>query len=311
MEQTTNLATLLAELSDRDGFYDTAISGLHLSKFSTTDAPRTSVDRAVLCVVAQGAKRILVNDEWHWYDPSTYFLLSLDLPLIGQIATATPEMPCLCLSLDLDLAEISALILQAGLQAPSDAFPHQRFVHPLDTSLLDALIRLVCLLKHPEQIPILAPLLRREILYKLLLSERSGLLHRMTAENSQVGRIVAGIAWLRKNATRTIRVDELARELHMSPSLLYASFKAATNMSPVQFQKQLRLQEARRILLSEATDAVTAGQRVGYESPSQFSREYRRLFGLPPLQDIERLRTMSGNSHAPMRQPEEQAELVT
>ena len=248
MEQTTSLVTLLTELSDHDGFYDTAIAGLHLSKFSTTDAPRTALDRAVLCIVAQGAKRILVNDEWHRYDPSTYFLMSLDLPLVGQIATATPEMPCLCLSLELDLAEISALILQADLQEPSDTVPHQRFVHPIDTSLLDALIRLVDLLKLPEQIPILAPLIRREIFYKLLLNEPSGLLRRMTATNGQMGRIAAGVAWLRKNATRTIRVDELARELHMSPSLLYASFKEATNMSPMQFHKQLRLQEARRII---------------------------------------------------------------
>jgi len=174
-------------------------------------------------------------------------------------------------------------------------------VSPLEDDLLDAVIRLISLLKKPTHIPILAPLVRREIFYRLLLSEQSGTLRRMTAKNSQVQRIAAGLEWLKKNATKPIRMDELAREVNMSPSTMHFWFKAVTTMSPLQFQKQLRLQEARRILLSETTDATTTSQRVGYESPSQFSREYNRLFGLPPLRDIARIRTIYEGLQAPIQ----------
>ncbi len=302
MERIDQLAGLIAELSDRDGAYSTAIPGLYLSKLSTTSAPRHTVDRAVFCVVAQGVKSILLSNERYVYDPSKYLVISLDLPLVGQIVEATLEKPFLGLSIDLDFTEIGSLSLEAGLPLQSDACNQRSlFVSHLDEDLLDAVIRLVCLLKKPAHIPVLAPLIRREIFYKLLLSEQSGLLRRMTAENSQVRRIAAGVEWLKKNATRPIRMDELAREVHMSPSTMHSWFKAVTTMSPLQFQKQLRLQEARRILLSETTDAATASQRVGYESPSQFSREYRRLFGFPPLRDIERLRTVQEGLHAPIR----------
>jgi AraC-like DNA-binding protein len=302
MERIDQLAALIAELSDYDGAYSTAIPGLYLSKLSTTSAPRHTVDRAVFCVVAQGVKSILLNNERYVYDPSKYLVISLDLPLVGQIVEATLEKPFLGFSIDLDFTEIGSLSLEAGLPLQSDTCNQRSlFVSHLDEDLLDAAIRLVSLLKKPAHIPVLAPLIRREIFYKLLLSEQSGLLRRMTAENSQVRRIAAGVEWLKKNATRPIRMDELAREVHMSPSTMHSWFKAVTTMSPLQFQKQLRLQEARRILLSETTDAATVSQRVGYESPSQFSREYRRLFGFPPLRDIERLRTVQEGLHAPIR----------
>ncbi len=308
MGRIDHLAALIAELSDRDGYYDTAIPGLYLTKLSTTNVPRNTVGSAIFCVVAQGAKSVLLNDEQYVYDASTYLIISLDLPLVGQIVEATPEKPLLCLSMDLDVAEISSLILEAGLPSRSDPYPQRGLsVSSLDEGLLDAVIRLVCLLKAPAHIPILAPLVRREIFYKLLLSEQNGLLRRMAAENGQMRHIAAGMEWLRKNATKPIRMDDLAREVHMSPSTMHAWFKAVTAMSPLQFQKQLRLQEARRILLSETTDATAVSRRVGYESPSQFSREYRRLFGLPPLRDIERLRAVSGELHTPIRQPVEHA----
>ena len=303
MERIDQLAALIAELSDRDGAYGTAIPGLYLSKLSITSAPRHMVDTAVFCVVAQGVKSVLLNNERYVYNPSTYLVVSLDLPLVGQIVEASQEKPALGLSIDLDFTEIGALILEAELPVQSEPWNQRSlFVNRLDEDLLDAVIRLTCLLKKPAQIPILAPLIRREIFCKLLLSEHSGLLRQMTADNSQVRRIAAGIVWLKKNATRPISMDELAREVHMSPSTMHSWFKAVTTMSPLQFQKQLRLQEARRILLFETTDATTASQRVGYESPSQFSREYSRLFGLPPLRDIERLRAVHEGLHTPMRE---------
>lgn len=300
MERINHLGMLIAELGSRDGSYATPIPGLYVSRYSTTTAPRTSLDRAVLCVVAQGAKSILVHDQRYVYDPSTYLLVSLDLPLVGQVEEATPTRPFLGLSLELDFAEIGALLLDADLPVPSDSRPqHSVAVSPLDDDLLDAVIRLTSLVHKPAQVPILAPLVRREIFYKLLLSEQSGVLHRMTIENTQVRRIAAGVAWLKQHITQPIRMDELAREVHMSPSTMYFWFKAVTHMSPLQFQKHLRLQEARRLLLSETIDATTASQRVGYESASQFSREYRRLFGLPPLQDIERLRSVQEDGSTP------------
>ena len=294
MTQTGQLAAMIAELNPRDGSYDTVIPGLYLSRFSTTTAPRHTVDRAVLCVVAQGVKSVLVNDACHVYDPETYLVLSLDLPLLGQIVEASPEAPCLCVSIELDFAEIGALIMDATL-APPPAKPRREasvFVSPLDAALLDAVVRYVGLLRRPGEIPVLAPLVRREIFYRLLLGDQSGLLHRMRADSGQTQRIAMGLQWLKQNATRPIRMAELAREVNMSPSTMHAWFKTVTSMSPLQFQKQLRLQEARRILLTETADAATASQRVGYDSPSQFSREYRRLFGAPPLRDVARLRGM-------------------
>ncbi len=309
MERIDELAALIAASSGRDGSYETAIPGLYLSRLSTVSAPRHTTNSAVFCIVAQGIKSILLNGERYVYDPSTYLVISLDLPLVGQIEEATREKPFLGISLNLDFAEIGALILQADLPLP--AAPRQRrslFINPLADDLLDATIRLVRLLQHPARIPILAPMVRREIFYKLLLSEQSGLLHRMTAENSQVRRIATGVEWLRRNVARPIRMDELAHEVNMSQSTMHAWFKTVTTMSPLQFQKQLRLQEARRILFSETTDVTTVSRRVGYESPSQFSREYRRLFGLPPLRDVKRLQTVREGLHAPIHTLADQAE---
>ncbi len=163
----------------------------------------------------------------------------------------------------------------------------------MDDDLLDAVIRLTALLKKPNQIAVLAPLVRREIFYKLLLSEQGGLLRRMTADGGKIQRVAAGLAWLRRNVARPIRMEELAREMRMSPSGMHSWFRAVTSLSPLQYQKQLRLQEARRILFSDALDAATVSRQVGYESPSQFNREYRRFFGSPPMRDIERLRAAS------------------
>lgn len=300
MERTGELAGLLAELSDRDGAYGTAVPGLYLSRYSSTSVPRNTLDRAIFCLVAQGAKSVLLNERRLRYEAGTYLMIPLDLPLVSQIAEATPERPCLGLSVELDFAELGALILETGLPARAEPWQqHSLSVSPMDGDLLDVVIRLTRLLTTPGQIPILAPLIRRELFYKLLLREQSGALRRMTAENGQARRIAGGIEWLKQNIARPIRMDELARRVNMSPSTMHVWFKAVTSMSPLQFQKQLRLQEARRILLSETTDAATASRRVGYESASQFSREYRRLFGAPPLRDIERLRSAAAESFTP------------
>ena len=302
MERIDELAQLIAELSDRDGGYSTAIPGLFLSRLTTTTSPRHVLDGALFCVTAQGAKSVFLNEQRYVYDRNKYLLISVDLPLVGQIVDATPEHPLLGISLELDFTEIGALMIEAELPPRArDVKQPSLFVSDIDDALLDATIRLVRMLKTPAQIAVMAPLIRREIYYRLLLGEQSGLLRRMAADNGPVRRIAAGIEWLRRNAMRPIRMSDLASEVNMSQSTMHAWFRTVTNMSPLQFQKQLRLQEARRLLLSEVTDAATVSRLVGYDSPSQFSREYMRLFGAPPLRDIERIRDSADSFHAPLR----------
>ena len=291
MAKAARLAELIQGQCRTEGSRETAIGGLFLTRYSTTEVPRTSVSQAVFCVVAQGSKSTLLNDQRFVYDPDKYLLVSLDLPLVGQIEQASRAKPFLGLSLVLDLEEIASLMRDTDL--PRENAPPLRpglMVGSMDDELMDALVRLTELLRKPAQIPVLAPLIRREIFYRLLLSEQGGLLRRIAADSGKVHRVAAGLAWLKQNLDRPIRVEELAREMRMSPSAMHSWFRAVTSMSPLQYQKQLRLQEARRILLSESLDAGTASRRVGYESASQFSREYRRFFGNPPMQDIEHLR---------------------
>ena len=288
------LAEMIQELCPREGSHATGIEGLFLTRYSTTEVPRTSLHQAVFCVVAQGRKSTLLNEQRFLYDQNNYLLVSLDLPLVGQIEEASRAKPFLGLSLVLDLNEIASLMRQSDL--PHESTPPLRpglMIGSMDDDLLDAVLRLTSLLKKPAQSAVLAPLVRREIFYKLLLSDQGGLLRRIVADGGKVQRVAAGLTWLRQNFARTIRMEELAREMRMSPSGMHSWFRAVTSMSPLQYQKQLRLQEARRMLFSEALDAALVSRRVGYESASQFSREYRRFFGVPPVRDITRLRAAS------------------
>ncbi len=292
MTRIEHLAVLIAELNPADGWTTTAIPGLWLIRSSTALIPRWTVDGAVFCMVAQGSKSVLLNNVRYLYDANKYLVLSTSLPVVGEIVTASRQKPFLGFSMELDFSEIGALSLDAGLPIRAEARNHRGlYVTAMEDDLLDASIRLLCLLKKPQQIAVLAPMIKREIFYQLLLSEQSGLLRGLAAENSQASRIAAGMTWLRRNALRPVKMQELAKVVNMSPSTMHAWFKAVTTMSPLQFQKQLRLQAARQILLAEDTDAASVSHRVGYESASQFSREYRRLYGQPPMRDIERLRS--------------------
>ena len=291
------LARLISELCSREGSHETGIPGLFLTRSSTVEAPRTTLDRAVFCVVAQGSKSTLLNGQRFLYDASKYLLVSLNLPAVGQIEEASRARPFLGLSLVLDFEEIGSLLEEMNLPPlPASRQPLGLTVNPLDDDLLNAVTRLTKLLQKPADLTILAPLLRREIYYRLLASEGSETLRRIAAANGKTQRIAAGLDWLRRNASRPIRMGELARELNMSASTMHSWFRSVTSMSPLQFQKQLRLQNARRLMLSESIDAGTASRRVGYGSASQFSREYRRFFGAPPHTDVARLRSTDGAS---------------
>ncbi len=285
------LAALIARAVGGDGVHATAIERMSLIRISQPGVPVHALHEPALCLIAQGTKRVMLGEEVYLYDASRYLVVSVDVPVTAQVIRAAPDAPYLCFRLDLDPHEIAALILEANIPPPS-AQPTSRgmFLSQVSPPVLDAVVRLVRLLDAPEDIPTLAPLAVREILYRLLRGEESWRLRQIATSGSQAQRVARAISWLKVHFAEPLRIEDLAREVHLSPSSLHHHFKAVTAMSPLQYQKQLRLQEARRLMLSEDVDAATVSYRVGYESPSQFSREYSRLFGEPPARDLRRLR---------------------
>jgi AraC-like DNA-binding protein len=242
-----------------------------------------------LCLVVQGDKRLLVGRETYHYGAGWYVMSALEFPTSGQVTRASTTAPYLAVRLTFDVREIAEIIVDAEL-APS-ALPGARgpavFVGAADHRLIGCLLRLLQLLDEPEAGAFLAGAIKREIIYRLLRSERGPLIYRSVKPASLgIGR---AIDWLRRHFDQPIDIAALARASRMSVSGLRHEFKAVTALAPLQFQKQLRLQEARRLLMAGEVDAGTAAFRVGYESPSQFSREYRRMFGAPPMQDIRKL----------------------
>jgi len=244
-----------------------------------------------ICVLAQGAKRVHLGDDTFVYDPRNYLITSLHLPAMVQVIEASREKPFLGLSLVLDLREISKLMAESQLPLPrSSKSSRGMATGEMTVHLLDAFQRLVGLLDSPEDIPVLAPVIQREIFYRLLVGDQGKRLRQIAAAGSQGQNIARTVEWLKQNFKQAIRVEALAEQAGMSVSTFHHHFRSLTAMSPLQYQKQLRLQEARHLMLTEHADAASAGFEVGYESPSQFSREYSRAFGAPPLRDINRLR---------------------
>lgn len=285
------LGEVIARFADTDGAHDTPIDGLRFHRWSHPTAATCNISRPTLSFVAQGAKRVTLGDESYDYDDDHYLLVSFDLPIISEIRRATPEVPFLCLTLDLDLRGIADLLAYTADRPPRDV-PMERglAVGRLTPELGDSLVRLVRLLRAPHEISVLAPLIEREILFRLLVGEQGARLRHLVAIDSQSQHIARAIAWLRENYMHPLRIDRLAKIAAMSASTFHLHFKAITAMSPLQYQKHLRLQAARRLLLTQAIDAASAGHQVGYESASQFSREYARLFGAPPRRDLAQLR---------------------
>jgi AraC-like DNA-binding protein len=240
--------------------------------------------------VVQGRKRALLNDEVFHYDALNYLVVSVTLPMMGQVVEATTDRPFLSLRLDLDLEEIARLLLELGDRTAPLAADRGLFVARMDEPLLDAVLRMVKLLDTPEDIAVLAPAVQREIYYRVLRGELGQRLVDLAECDGGNHRIVRAIEWLKQRFAAPLRIEELAEAVHMSPSALHHRFKAVTAMSPLQYQKHLRLHEARRLMFAGGMECAAAGYRVGYESPSQFSREYRRLFGAPPRVEIARLR---------------------
>ena len=267
------------------------LKGLHLRRSSSPTECVHGVSDMSFCVTAQGSKEIFLGDHRYQYDPAHYLLTTVELPIASQIIEASRERPYLSLRLVLDSTLVSSVMVEAGhFSSRSHADVSAITVSPLDASLLDAVVRLIRLLDAPAEARFLMPLITREIVYRLLRGEQGDRLRHIAVLGGNTYRITRAIEWLRKDYNQPLRIEALAQELGMSVSGFHHHFKAVTAMSPLQFQKRLRLQEARRLMLGEHLDVASTAYQVGYDDASQFNREYKRLFGLPPMRDVERLR---------------------
>jgi AraC-like DNA-binding protein len=286
------LVKLLDHRTGEDGGHETLIPQLRFWRFSNPTDPMEVLQEAAVYVVVQGRKQVTVGGKRYIYDPSQYLAVSLDIPAVGNVLEATPDEPYLCMTLKVDPRELAALIVESGRRGPRDDHDGRGiYVSALEAPLLDCFLRLVRLLDTPDDISILGPLILRELHYRLLQTEQFGRLAQIAIGDSRLQRLSAAIAWIKEHFAEPLQIDELARLVNMSPSALHHHFKAVAAVSPVQYQKRLRLQEARKLLLSESTSAESVAYQVGYASPSQFNREYVRLFGDPPRRDAQRLRS--------------------
>jgi AraC-like DNA-binding protein len=294
MADLAELAAVIDRTISRDGIQATPVPRLSLIRVSRPSEPVHVLHEPAFCLIARGAKEVIVGERMYAYGPGEFLVVSVDLPLIGQVVEASPERPYLALRLDLDPIVLGAVMMEAKMHDPPRADSGSGLMlSRLTPELLDAVLRLARLMTSPSDIPILAPLVEREILYRLLCGEQTSRLRQIAMGDSHFRQVTRAIDWIKRNFTQPFSIQTVAEEARMSPSALHEHFKAVTAMSPLQYQKQLRLQEARRLILLQGKEAAAAGFEVGYESPSQFSREYRRLFGAPPKRDISRLRTSS------------------
>jgi AraC-like DNA-binding protein len=289
--QQDELAKLIERYSGRDGVCATAIPSLFFNRQCAITGPVYGIFKPSLCIVVQGAKDVWLAQERFRYSPADYLVASVDLPVIGQVVEASSDLPYLSLKLEFTSKQILDVLSDLEVRVrPKENSSRAIFVSRIEASLLDAVIRLARLLDSPEDIPVLAPLITKEILYRVLQGQHGVILEQIAIEGSYTYRIRNVIEQIMNHYDRSFRIEDLAEIANMSISSLHRHFKEVTAMSPLQFQKQLRLHEARRLLLSESADAAEVAFRIGYESPSQFSREYSRMFGFPPKEDIKRMK---------------------
>ena len=293
-EAVVTLAPLIqsiARWTEQGELHRTAIPGLALFRRLEPSEPVTGMYEPSICLVAQGAKRVQLGNDTYVYDAQHYLITSVHLPTVVQILEASAEEPYLGLRLTFDMRQVAQLMADSQLPAPrTQQSSRGMATGEVTRPLVDAFVRLIALLDTQEDIPILAPVIQREIIYRLLTGDQGTRLRQLAATGSQSQQIARAIEWLKGHFSQQLRIDDLAAQARMSTSTFHHHFRSMTALSPLQYQKQLRLQEARRLMLAERLDAATAGFQVGYESPSQFSREYSRLFGAPPLRDIASLR---------------------
>jgi AraC-like DNA-binding protein len=298
---TLALAHVIGRFAQSDGDYTTAVPGLTLHRRKSPTEPLHCIYNLGLGVVAQGAKQVLMGGETHDYGPGHSVLTTIDLPVVSHVTQASAREPFLGMVLTLDARSVVAIASEMdGPPRPRDDASRSITFEPLDADLLDALVRLVGLLGERALVDRLAPLIQQEITIRLLAGRHGPQLRHLVTVGSPSQQIARAVAWLKQHFVQALPGNDLADRAHMSPSTFRQHFRALTGVSPLQYQKQLRLQEARQLMLNENLDAGSAAGRVGYESPSQFSREYRRLFGAPPQRDVTRMRLapVAGNANS-------------
>lgn len=284
------LADRIAQWTRGMNRLDTPIQGLSLHRWERPTEPTSYMLAPSICLIGQGRKRLLLGEEAYAYDAHRFLITSVDLPVVAQIIEASTDEPYLGLTMELDRRAIAQLMLNDD-RPPVRPSKHHRAVavSTVSPSLFDAFTRLLDLLEHPSDIAALAPLVQQEIFYRLLTGEQGPRLRQIASAGHRGFQIARAIDWLKDNFNKPLRIDELAGEVGLSTSAFHSHFRSTTAMSPLQFQKRMRLNEARRLMLTEHIDASRAAFEVGYESPSQFSREYSRQFGAPPMRDIKSL----------------------
>lgn len=285
-----SLADRIARWTTGRNRLDTPIQGLSLHRWETPTEPESYMLAPSVCLIGQGRKRLFLGEEAYVYDAHRFLITSVDLPVVAHIIEASADKPYLGLTMELDLRVIAQLMLNDD--RPPARPSNNRLgvaVSAVSPPLLDAFNRLLDLLAHPDEIAALAPLVQQEIFYRLLTGEQGPRLRQIVSSENHGFQIARAIDWLKDNFNKPLRIDELANRVGLSASAFHSHFRSTTAMSPLQFQKRMRLNEARRLMLTEHIDASRAAFKVGYESPSQFNREYNRQFGAPPMRDIKDL----------------------
>jgi AraC-like DNA-binding protein len=289
------LAERIARALPRDGTVYPQ-PGLNLARFARPTELHHGFYEPCFCVIAQGAKTLTLGEDVFRYDPAHYMIATVGVPMTAQVVEASPERPYLSLRLELDPAVVASVMIESDLvQSRGDGGVKAVDVSTLDADLLDATVRLLRLIDRPAEYGAIALLVIREIVYRLLTGAQGSRMRHLATFGGEAHRMVRAVRKLRQNFDKPLRIESIARELGMSLSGFHAHFKAVTAMSPLQFQKQIRLQEARRLMLSEKLDAAEAGYKVGYDDASHFSRDYKRHFGEPPIRDVERLRVIGSD----------------
>lgn len=283
------LLQITSELSTGEGIRDTAIASLKIIKTSFPHEKIHTVYTPSLCVILQGEKDVSLGDEVYTYAPGEFIVVTVDLPITGEVTEASVKKPYYCLMLELDPVVVFDVIKEQS-QMKTNQDKRGVFVGEVEEGMHDALLRLVKCLQNPKDIPVLAPMYIREVIYRLLNSKYGDAVKQLGIVGSQTQRIAKVIDSIKASFTKPLKMEALAKSAGMSPASFHKYFKEITRMSPLQFQKQLRLQEARRMLMGGDLDAGSVSYEVGYESPSQFSREYARLFGLPPKSDVKQFK---------------------
>ena len=287
MEDIAELARLIDRHAPQDGSFDTILPRVGLMRSSAQTEPVHTLYRPSCCIVAQGRKRAVIGETGHIYDAAHYLVVGVDLPVIGAVIEASRDAPYLCFKLEFDRSILTEMISTPPVKG--DALTAAR-VSATTPQLIDAAVRMLGLLDDPDDAPVLAPLVEREILHRLLSGPQSGMLRQIANGESRLNQIGRAVDYVCRNFHAPFAIDDLAAIAGMSPSSFYEHFRTTMAMSPLQFRTQIRLQEARRLMVVEGMTAAEAGFRVGYDSPSQFSRDYRRIHQATPWRDVARMR---------------------